>query len=51
MINTIFVIVSVVFAILCIANMIYSIVKFRSRNVESYMKERETRKQEFLNGK
>lgn len=51
MINTIFIIVSVIFAILCIANIIYSIVKFRSRNVESYMKERQMRKQEFLNGK
>lgn len=51
MVNAVFIVLSVLFAVMCIANVIYSIIKFRSRNVDSYIEERNNRKQKLLNGK
>lgn len=47
----IFAMLGIVGSLLCVANIVYSVIRFRNRNVESYIQEREKRKLNYQNGK
>ena len=49
--DLIFILVGSAIAIGCLINIIYSIVKFRQRNIDIYLAERNQRKENYLNGR
>lgn len=50
-IDMIFIFVGSAIAVVCVINIVYSIVMFRKRNINDYIQDRNHRKEVFVNGR